>query len=114
HCKNVEMVEASELPYKVKRKRELKLGRPLTQFKELVIDPSMSQKRYVGAQQAKDGEKHQKSLHIVRGHFATYTDDRKLFGRLTGTFWKPAHTRGSDEVGTVYKDYRVKSASSSA
>ncbi len=107
HCKNVELVDGSMAERALRKKQERKLGQPLTRFKELVIDPSMSQKRYVGAQQAKDGEKHQKSLHIVRGHFATYADDRKLFGKHTGTFWKPAHTRGSDEVGTIYKDYRV-------
>lgn len=49
-----------------------------------------------------------KALHICRGHFAHYTDENPLFGRITGTFWKPQHVRGSKEFGEVKKDYRVK------
>lgn len=52
-----------------------------------------------------------KALHICRGHFATYTEERPLFGRITGTFWKPAHVRGSIEHGAVVKDYRVSDVS---
>ena len=48
-----------------------------------------------------------KALHICRGHFATYTENNPLFGKLKGTFWKPAHVRGSIEDGIVDKDYRV-------
>lgn len=49
-----------------------------------------------------------KALHICRGHFVTYTEERPLFGKVTGTFWKPSHVRGSVEHGIVDKDYRVK------
>lgn len=49
-----------------------------------------------------------KALHICRGHFAHYTDENPLFGRITGTFWKPQHVRGSKEFGEVKKDYRIK------
>lgn len=110
HCKNVEIVDGSMAEGALRKKQEKKLGVPLTRYKELIIDPSMSEKRYVGHDRPSDGEKTHKSLHIVRGHFATYTDDKKLFGRHTGTFWKPAHMRGSEEIGTVYKDYRVKAS----
>lgn len=49
-----------------------------------------------------------KALHICRGHFVTYTEERPLFGKITGTFWKPSHVRGSVENGIVDKDYRLK------
>lgn len=49
-----------------------------------------------------------KALHLVRGHFATYTPDKPLFGRITGTVWKPSHVRGDAAEGIVAKDYRVK------
>jgi hypothetical protein len=47
-------------------------------------------------------------LHLVRGHFATYTDEAPLFGKRTGTYWRPAHTRGNPEKGLSTKDYCVK------
>lgn len=49
-----------------------------------------------------------KALHICRGHFATYTEERPLFGKVAGTFWVPSHVKGSVEHGIVDKDYRVK------
>lgn len=48
-----------------------------------------------------------KALHICRGHFATYTDEKPLFGHFTGTVWKPSHVRGNVTEGIVSKDYRV-------
>ena len=48
-----------------------------------------------------------KAFHICRGHFRTYEEDKPLFGKLTGTFWIPNHTRGSMEVGRVLKDYKI-------
>lgn len=48
-----------------------------------------------------------KALHICRGHFATYTEEKPLFGKKAGTFWVPAHTRGDIKHGAVIKDYRV-------
>lgn len=111
HLKNVEIVEAPELPYKVRRKQELKLGKPLIQFKELVIDPMATQRRVVGDRILEEERKRLLSRHIVRGHIATYTEDRPRFGRAkdgVGSFWISPHLRGSDEVGTVYKDYKVK------
>lgn len=46
-----------------------------------------------------------KRLHLVRGHFATYGDHNKLFGKYTGTFWVPTHARGNAEIGEVVKSY---------
>ena len=54
-----------------------------------------------------DQEKLKKRLHIVRGHFATYTKEKPLFGKYDGTFWKTSHTRGSSDVGEIRKDYSV-------
>lgn len=35
-----------------------------------------------------------RALHICRGHFRHYTNGRKLFGKVEGTFWTPMHSRG--------------------
>lgn len=44
-------------------------------------------------------------FHLCRGHFATYTAERPLFGRHVGRFWIPPHTRGREERGKIEKDY---------
>lgn len=49
-----------------------------------------------------------KAFHICRGHFATYTEEKPLFGKVVGTFWVPAHTKGSKKFGEVIKDYELK------
>lgn len=48
------------------------------------------------------------ALHLCRGSFATYTDDRKLFGKHAGTFWRPSHVKGTAAAGIVAKDYKLK------
>lgn len=48
-------------------------------------------------------------FHLCRGHFATYTTDRPMFGnpKLVGRFWHPPHTRGKKERGEIIKDYAI-------
>lgn len=46
------------------------------------------------------------AFHICRGHFKTY-DERPLFGKVTGTFWVPAHVRGDPSIGKIKKDYEI-------
>jgi hypothetical protein len=46
-------------------------------------------------------------LHSCRGHFSTYTPERRLFGKHIGTFWIPPHMRGNRKVGVVEKEYEV-------
>lgn len=103
HCKNVTMVDHTP-PAKVAAKRR-KAGKPVgVTYKTLVIDGMKEVLRTEGGVE-KNGLK--KALHICRGHFATYTDDKPLFGKITGTFWKPMHTRGNKTRGEVKKDYKV-------
>jgi hypothetical protein len=51
------------------------------------------------------GIKH--ALHICRGHFRTYTPDKPLFGKVTGTIFVPMHARGSAQEGIVVQNYKV-------
>jgi hypothetical protein len=46
-------------------------------------------------------------LHLVRGHFKTYTAEKPLLGKSTGTYWWGWHARGSEEAGRVDKSYKV-------
>lgn len=60
-----------------------------------------------GGHGGQDPEAVKRALHICRGHFATYTEDRPLFGRHVGRFWHPQHVRGKAEHGEVRKGYAV-------
>lgn len=80
-------------------------GVPMTTYKTLAIKP-------MGKQYERDGEQKQfdvMPLHIRRGNFAHYTDDAPLFGKYTGTFWRPATAVGNAKNGIRVKDYEVKS-----
>lgn len=103
HAKNVSLQDVAPPP-KVAAKRR-KAGKPVgVTYKTLVIDGMKEVLRTEGGVE-RNGLK--KALHICRGHFATYTADAPLFGKVTGTFWRPMHTRGSKKRGEVKKDYKV-------
>lgn len=105
HCKNVTIEDAHPAPVKIIEKRARRTGVPPYKYKVLVVG-NMS-----GGATSDDrpiSKSSEKMLHICRGHFATYSEDKPLFGRYSGTFWKPAHVRGNADHGTVYKDYKVK------
>lgn len=104
HCKNVVKVPAPPPPVPVIKQWERR-GRPFLKEYTLDIHPM---KRVLATEGGMATNGIKKALHICRGHFATYTDDNPLFGKVTGTFWKPMHTRGSSEIGEIKKDYRIK------
>lgn len=105
NCSNVSITNA---PFKGPRQQRRALERKgikQADFKTLVIEPMKQVLKTEGGIET-NGLK--KALHICRGHFATYSEDKPLFGKYSGTFWKPAHVRGNADHGTVYKDYKVK------
>lgn len=104
HCKNVSIVD-DPVPPKVAAKRIRNGKHPGTTFKTLEID---AMRRQVRREKGDDESEMKRAFHICRGHFSTYTKEKPLFGRVTGTFWIPAHTRGSRAYGEVVKTYKVK------
>lgn len=102
HCRNVEIVER-EIPAAVAKKRKEK-GVPTLKFKQLVIKP-IGGKQTTSAAATKNG---MMPLGFTRAHFKTYTEDRKLFGRWSGTFWWHQHARGNNSHGEIIKTYKVK------
>lgn len=102
NCRNIELVDHEPDPA-ASREYERHFGRPLTKYKTLQIKPTG--KQYEGGEQ----KSYQgiMPLHIRRGNFATYTDDAPLFGKYTGTFWRPATAVGERDNGIVVKDYEV-------
>lgn len=110
HCKNVTRRDEGPSQYENRIYRK-KHRRSLVRYEVLDIDPMRQVLRTEGKA---DEVGLRKALHICRGHFATYTQEKPLFGRVTGTFWKPQHVRGSAKEGAVVKDYRVKAPRKSA
>lgn len=102
HCKNVIQRAVKPEDWIVRNAQKKKRPIPVT-YHVLDIEPMKTVLRTEG-QSEKTGLK--KALHICRGHFAAY-DEKPLFGKVRGTFWKPSHVRGSLSEGAVVKDYRV-------
>lgn len=103
HCKNVELVD-KPISRQYRRMMERK-GEPITQYKTLVIEPFKKQVRNEARESGQN--EIERALHICRGHFRTYSEDKPLFGKISGTFWIPMHVRGNADVGTIEKDYKV-------
>jgi len=109
-CKNVQRVDVTKekgpTPKWCRRQRVAEL-----KYHTIQVDPNLAGKPRPDNRKT-EGDRSGKSLHICRGHFAHYVDDgasRGLFGRNQfGTFWVPAHTRGSLEHGRVISTYNVK------
>lgn len=77
---------------------------PLANYKTLAI--KMDERRYAQGEQQQQFDV--MPLHLRRGNFAHYSDDAPLFGKYTGTFWRPATVVGNAKNGVVVKDYKVK------
>ncbi len=105
---NLQKFRDTTPPAKASRRHERKYGKPLTRYYILEIEPMKEILRTEG-RSAQVGLK--RALHICRGHFATYSPEKSLFGKYAGTFWKPQHIRGTKERGEIVKDYEVKSPS---
>lgn len=103
HCKNVVMSPVDP-PAKLSLKHQRKHNRPLSRYHVLQIEPM---KTILSAEGNIEAVGIKKALHICRGHFATYSPEKPLFGKYSGTFWKPYHVRGSKKEGQVLKDYKV-------
>jgi hypothetical protein len=100
HCKNVIFKDA------VHKHRGATNKNKKNFFRYRVLEIAGTKKTlYEEGNVAKTGIK--KALHICRGHFRSYDETKKLFGRVTGTFWIPMHTRGNANLGIVDKDYLI-------
>jgi hypothetical protein len=103
HCKNVEYV-ACEPDHQLNRERRKAGLKPFLRYHTIDIEPM---KKVLRTEGNSETEGLKRAMHICRGHFATYSEEKPLFGRTAGTFWVPAHVRGSLKEGVVVSDYRV-------
>jgi len=101
HVKNVLVVD-HEIPEKMQRARIRRKKAPFFNYKTLrVVTPGSSLPTQGGGTQPPQ----EIAFHLVRGHWAHYTEERPLFGKYVGTWWIQPHTRGTPKVGVVFKDY---------
>lgn len=105
HCKGTEIREHQ--PSRQVRRAAERTGKPVYTFHTIDIGPSTNALRTEG-RVSENGLA--RALHICRGHFAHYTAEKPLFGKYTGTVYKPMHVRGSAEQGISAKDYRIHPA----
>jgi hypothetical protein len=104
NCKNVE-TERVIVPAPVRKKR-LKKGYPEIEWKRLVVHVG---KERIPIRYEANPQKGppQTRLHVCRGHFRTYTTEAPLFGKYTGRYWIPQHTRGTKSLGEIHKVYDI-------
>tara|TARA_B100000949_G_scaffold212401_1_gene206532 strand:- start:101 stop:532 length:432 start_codon:yes stop_codon:yes gene_type:complete len=106
NCSNVGTVEV-EPAKRLSKKREKRYGTPLTQYRVIQVRPHLTARSGPHS----DSERTVSEgtpLHICRGHFKTYEEDRPLMGRHTGTFWWKAQVRGAKEQGEIVHQYEVE------
>jgi len=120
HCKNVEEATVC-LPRQTARYRARR-NLPFIEWKTLKVRPVRRPKTPSETADVMPGNKHVKRLHGVEGHFSEYGDrpdgtpylhpdgtpKGKLFGKISGVFWIPAHYRGLADLGTILKTYDVR------
>lgn len=100
NCVNVQICEPDRPRHQARR-----LARTGVAISEIHVKPISKSYKGKGTPMSADVP-----LHQVRGHFATYGEGGrgKLFGRLTGRYFIPAHVRGSREHGQVEQTYIVE------
>lgn len=94
NCRNIELVEPTRPWAQQKRLNRIGAG-PIKEIHIRPVGRTVQRGKTVAVGDTAT------PLHTVRGHMATYGMDGrgKLFGRLTGRYWIPAHARGSAEHG---------------
>ena len=104
HCKNVDFQD-NPVPEKVRRKRDKK-GNKSIEFRTLIVNSV----RRASSSGGNSASSIPNAMHFVRGHFKDYRDGAGLFGKHKDVYWWETQARGSQESGTIIKDYEVKSA----
>ena len=105
NTKNITTID-NPPPAKLNKKRIKNGKQPLFTYKTLRLQlPAKKRKKGSGLSTATDNTTR---LHLCRGHFKTYTEEKPLLGRFTGRYWWQPHARGDKSQGVVMKDYEVK------
>lgn len=106
NCKNV-YLDKVDPPEALNRKRVKKGKLPLFRYHVLKVTPGIINKttNHTATDKAFDSQ----PVHLCRGHFKHYAEDKPLFGipGNHGRFWFQPHARGNKQNGIVAKDYEL-------
>lgn len=97
---------AKNYPSEPLNKKRIKNGKePCYMFYDLKVRPL----KYLKKDENYEGEsiKNLTKLHLCMGHPKTYTKEKPLFGKYSGTFWWNEQTRGDIKNGMVVKNYQL-------
>jgi hypothetical protein len=101
NCSNVGLDDETPDYPRPERRRLTRKDKPLMSFKRLHIKQHRSH-RSDAATEGGDGV----AIHIVRGHFKTFTPEKPLLGKYSGTWWWQPSVRGTAPRFSI-KDYQV-------
>ena len=108
NCKNIIYKKVHpDKALNTKRIKNKKL--PLFEYHSLKFQPL---EEIIYGQNRQYGKKKlaSKRVHLCRGHFKTYTEEKPLMGKHTGLYWWEPHVRGDKKAGLVLKDYEINCA----
>lgn len=107
NCQNVVTKDVTP-PERLNRKRIRNGKLPLYSYKILEVVKGKPKTKDAGSVPWDYKSPEAVRFHLCRGHFKTYTEDSKLFGKYAGTFWWNPQSRGDRSRGAVEKEYSVK------
>ena len=113
NCQNVVTKDVLP-PEKLNRKRIRNGKLPLYSYKILEVVKGKPKTKNAGSVPWDYKSPDAVRFHLCRGHFKTFTEERPLFGKYSGTFWWNPQSRGDRSKGVIEKDYSVKQFSSEA
>lgn len=105
NCKNVTTAKAGNIAVR-RSGREKRQGAQPMAFHTIVLPGMTVERGRVSRRQAAANEEVLRQ-HMVRGHFKTFTNERPLLGRHTGTYWWNPAVRGNAKRGKVIQDYEI-------
>lgn len=110
NCKNISYVPHDPNKGVSQRKKGSgkKFKRAYIKYEILEIQPMKERNTNRTKSENRTEAESNQRLHTVRGHFKTYTEERPLFGRLTGTYWWGDCIKGNAEMGMIEKDYNLR------
>jgi len=106
NCKNI--VEKNNIFSDKINKKRIRSGKlPLFEYKTLHIRPRIFLKDQNAKAKIECTESNR--VHLCRGHIKTYTQERPLLGKHTGSYYWEPQVRGNRKKGMIRKDYMIDS-----
>jgi hypothetical protein len=105
-CRNVVIAEHKP-PEKLSKIHKKKTGCFLLKYKTIMVDSTKPLVKSENPSRA-SGNNTPMPFHLVRGHLKHYSQDKPLFGKVSGNFWWHQFGRGDMDRGKIIKTYRVK------